>query len=464
MQRSGKGTREKEEDLERHLAGFIVDTTYDQIPADIVQLAKVLVLTVLGTTIAGAWAEGCRAVLDLVRDWGGKKESTILIHGGKVPAQNAAFVNSYMARALDFCDGMVPGMHLGASCIPASLAASEVAGGCSGKEFLTSLIAGAEVASRINACSDYDGFDPTGICAILAVAAITGRILKLDREGMLNALALAFNRSGGSFQSNIDGALAVRTIQGSTSRDGILSVELARTGITGPQNFLKGQYGYFHLYGKDRYDQDTLTGAWMDRFFLKRLVFKKYPSCWATQSGTETMLQIIEENDLSAENIDHISITMTPGPYKLVGHEFEVGNRPTVNAQFNIRYCLANALLRRASKIEHFDVAAIADPKVLELAKKTGVVLDPDLERTGHNAVLIRVDRKEGDPIEKLLAVPRGAPDNPLRMEDHIERFRDCFDYGKGTLPGERADKILSTIDKLEKLDDIRQLITLLEV
>jgi 2-methylcitrate dehydratase PrpD len=462
MGAEAKGKDLKKEDIERRLADYIVDTKYDEIPKDIIELAKILTFTLLGTTIAGAQSEGCQAVLDLLKGWGGKGESTILIHGGKIPAHDAALVNSYMARALDFCDGMVPGMHLGSSCIPASLAAVELAGGCSGKEFLTSLIAGAEVASRINACSNYDGFDPTGVCAIFAVAGTTARILKLDREGMLNTLAIAFNRSGGSFQSNIDGALTVRGIQGFTSRDGILSAELAKVGITGPQNFLKGQYGYFHLYGEDKYDVDTLLGAWMERFYLKREVFKKFPSCWATQSGTEAMLQIIKETGVTAENVDHIAITMTPGPYKLVGHKFEMGDRPTVNAQFNVSYCAANALLRRSSRIEHFDPPAIKDPKVLAVLEKIDVTVNPDLEQTGHNAVIMRVNTRNGQSIEKVLPYPFGGPDHPLSKEEHIARFHDCFQYGGGILPKERADRILSAVDRLEELEDVRELVSLL--
>ena len=42
------------------------------------------------------------AVMELARDMGGKEESSIMMYGGKVPAQNAALVNATMARALDF--------------------------------------------------------------------------------------------------------------------------------------------------------------------------------------------------------------------------------------------------------------------------------------------------------------------------------------------------------------------------
>jgi 2-methylcitrate dehydratase PrpD len=59
---------------------------------------------------------------------------------GEGLAHNAAFVNSVMARTLDYCDGMVPGMHFGLTCVLAAFATSELSGGCSGKDLLTYLV------------------------------------------------------------------------------------------------------------------------------------------------------------------------------------------------------------------------------------------------------------------------------------------------------------------------------------
>src|SRR3989304_8941153 len=207
-------------ETEQTLADYVLNTRYEELPAEPIAIAKHLTLTVAGTAIAGAKAEGCEALVNQVRRWGGRKEATILLHGGKAPAHNAAFVNSAMARALDFCDGMVPGLNLGSSSIPTALAAAELAGGCSGREFIAALVVGTELASRLNAVSVYDGFDPTGVCGIFAATAVAGRILRLDSRQMLNAFALAFNPAGGRLAGNIDGSLAVRVLQGFASQTG----------------------------------------------------------------------------------------------------------------------------------------------------------------------------------------------------------------------------------------------------
>ena len=71
---------------------------------------------------------------------------------------------------------MAPGPHIGAALFPAALAAAELVAGCSGEEFMTAMVAGAELSSRFNLSeAQYDGFDPTGIVVVFSAAAAASR-------------------------------------------------------------------------------------------------------------------------------------------------------------------------------------------------------------------------------------------------------------------------------------------------
>lgn len=464
MKGSGLSQQRTNGDIEQTLVEYIMNTHFHDLPEHAIEIGKALVLTILGTAIAGATSEGCEALVEQVREWGGRKEATILGHGGQVPAHNAAFINAIMARALDFCDGMIPGLHLGATCVPTALAVAELTGGCSGKDFLTYLVVGAEVAARINACSTYKGnaFKPTGVCGIFGTSAIAGRMLHLNPKQMLNALALAFNRSGGSFQSNIDGALAVRVVMGFVAQGGIMCAQLAKRGITGPKNFLKGQFGYFHLFGDDKYDTEILLGEWAKRFDITKIMFKRYPTCWNNTSSIDAMLKLVNERDLLPEDVDRINITITPHQYRLVGHPFKAGDNLRVNAQFSVQYSVATALVRKGLLLEHFDEPAIREPGIMEIIDRIDVTADPELHKQGRNAAIVSVKTKHGTTYEEIVLSPRGRPDNPLTREDHIERFNQCLNYAVRPLPRENADRILSMVMRLEELPDVRALIPLL--
>ena len=450
-------TGKQDMEIETILAQFASDTKYEDLPKEPIEVIRNVVLTVLGTTIAGATAEGCEILVNQTKEWGGKKEATILIHGGRVPAHNAALVNSVMARALDFCDAMSPGIHMGSSSVPTALATAELVGGCNGKDFLTALVVGSEVAARLNLPgSTYDGFDPTGVCTIFAAAAIAGKLLRLNSKQMLNALALAFNRSGGSFQSNIDGSLAVRLIQGFVSQAGIICAQLAQKGLDGPKNFLQGIYGYFHLYAKDRYNPEFVVSELGKRFEMTKVLFKKYPSCGGTLSSTDAILKIMQEKEVTSENVEQIDIKVLPYIYKLVGHPFKAGENPKVNAQFNIQYCVANALLRKSSKLEHFDELCIRDPRIMELTEKIYVHPEPALEKRGHNTALkMTVTTKDGNVHHKRVDIASGFPGNPLNKEEHKERFEGCISYSGDLLPRENTEKVEALVNSLEEVEEV---------
>lgn len=166
---------------ERQLAAFVRTLRREQIPDSAVRLVKLILLAVCGTAVAGAGEDGCDQILAMLRHQGGTPEATVMVHGHKLPVASAALVNGVMGRALDFCDAMAPGLHVGSSLVPAAFATAELVGGCSGTEFLTALAVGAEVSSRLNLTEDtYDGFDPTGVAGVFGATAAAARILSLS--------------------------------------------------------------------------------------------------------------------------------------------------------------------------------------------------------------------------------------------------------------------------------------------
>jgi len=373
-------------------------------------------------------------------------------------------LNAVMCRALDFCDGMAPGLHIGSALIPAGLAAAELRGGCDGREFITALIVGAEVGSRLNLTEEaYNGFDPTGVAGVFATTAVAARILNLDEDQVLNALALAFNRCGASFQSNVDGSLAVRLIEGWVAETGVTCAQLAKIGLTGPANFIGGVYGYLHLFGRDKIEASSIVSEIGETWRFNELLFKSYPSCGCTLGPTDLALQIAREAKLTPELVASVEVRLTPYAYRLVGHDFSLGPNPTVSAQFNAQFCIANALVRGASKLNHFRTEAVSDPKVLGLLGRIKVISDPDLESRGHvSSVELAVVTTEDRTYTRRLDVAPGFPENPLNDAEHRSRFEDCMAYAAIPLPQHQVTQLVAMIEEMEQVADVRSLVRLL--
>jgi 2-methylcitrate dehydratase PrpD len=256
--------------------------------------------------------------------------------------------------------------------------------------------------------------------------------------------------------------LGVRFVQGRVAQSGVISARLALKGVTGPRNFLDGVYGYFHLYGKDLSNGEAGVSELGSRWDLLKLVFKKFPSCALTAGSTDLILKLSAEKNLSPDDVERIDITVPPYTHKLVGHPFEIGDNPKVNAQFSIQYCLANALLRKASKLAHFEEEAIRDPRIAVLLKKIHVVSDKSLEARGHTPLDMRVVIRGGKEYLRKMDLAPGFPGNELTGKDHEERFWDCVDFAGMPIGRENAEKIASMVETIESLTDIRSIIPLL--
>jgi 2-methylcitrate dehydratase PrpD len=451
---------------ERALAEWAVATRFEDLPASVVAGMKLLTRTIIGTAFAGARADGVATTIDQVREWGGAPQATIWVHGGKAPVHTAAFANSTMARALDICDAQVPGQHIGSSLIPTAFCMAELTGGATGQDFITALAVGAEIATRLGFVSRLDGFDPTGACSIFAPCIAAGRLLRLNPTQMLNAMALTFNRAGSSFQSNVDASLAVRLIQGFVSQNAVMCAQLAARNLTGPRNWLDGVWGYFHLFCKDQHDTQTLTANLGSIWFTETFGYKTRPQCGATISSTDAILSLMQQHPLEPEDIASIDIDMAnEGPCNLVGAPFTVGPNPEVSGQFSVRYCVANAIVRKHASLEHFTPAAVNNPTVVALAQHIATHLKPELaegRRELAAKVVLTVRLTDGRTLICSADGPSGFPPNPKSPEAHLQDFHAHLDFGGHAPSPQNRSAILQQTEHLDDSADVRSIIPLL--
>jgi len=451
-------------DIIERLVRNVLNTEFENLPKESIEITKLAILDTIGCIIAGAEAPGCGSLREQVLEWGGKEESTIWVSGNKVPCPNAAFVNSTMARALDFDAVWERGLHMSAASIPTAFAVAEMRGGVSGKKLLAAIIAGEDLAARVHlSTSDYNGFEPTGVCGVLGLAAISGRILGLNERQMLDAIAIAFNRSAGSFQPNIEGTLAVRIMQGLASRSGIESALLAKRGITGGDNTLQGIYGYFHLFSCDQYNAGILTEGLGEEFLgARENTFKKFPACGGSTTAIEATLDLVIGNNIGAGEIDEITVDANQHFCNTLGKPFSIGMNPQVDAQFSYQYAVANAVVRRRFSLEDIMPEAIADPVVLNMVKKIHPKVNRELERESTRATIVSIRTKEGRHYTKKVLHPRGSKQNPVGREEVIRKFKSCAQFAGKPLLGSNADRIIDIVDELENIPDVSRLTELI--
>ncbi len=462
----GKGESLK---IIEELARNIVQTNFDIFEDGVIEKAKNRLIDIVGCTIGGASAPGCPELRDLIREWGGKKEATILIHGGKVPAGNAAWINSIMARSFDFgvitpyIGNRAVWAHIAETTVPTAIVVAEWKH-ASGRELLASLILGDDVTTRIAAASTRaisPGWDTPGTVDKFGAAAIAGRLLGLNERQIINAFGVVLNQLAGSFQSIHDGAHCFKLAQGLAARDGIIAAELAAKGWTGGEDPLLGRYGYFALYCQE-HNPDFLTKD-LGKEFYGDCTFKPYPSCRFIHSTIDCALKLVQDHDIYPEDIADLTIDIAPMHYDSpLNQPFEPGEFPQGHAIFSLRYHLANILLRKSIKLEHLTESMICDPEVGTLARRvnvTGAISPDKIEAAG-----VSIRMKDGREFSAFEEVAKGnALKKPLSKEEIEDKFRTNVAFSS-TIAKNNAEEALYMLNHIEEMDDTARLVKLLAV
>ena len=86
------------------LGSFVADTSYADLPVEVVACAKRLIVDTLAVAWAGTASDGSSEMFDLVSDEGGRQESALWGFGRGATATQAAFVNGVTSAGISSYD------------------------------------------------------------------------------------------------------------------------------------------------------------------------------------------------------------------------------------------------------------------------------------------------------------------------------------------------------------------------
>jgi 2-methylcitrate dehydratase PrpD len=446
-----------------------VDVTFNDLPTEVVEITKKEVLDTLAVAVAGFGQPGPRELLELVQEWAGKGEATIIGCKQKVPAPNAAQVNATLTHTRDYDDVHEQAvMHPGVATIPPALAMAELKGSLTGKEFITAVALGVDMICRLG-LGTRPGVSPiqtgwhfTALYGYPTAALTAGRVLGLDEEKMVNAFGIAYHQCSGNGQCTIDGALTKRMGPGFSVRGGVTAALLASRGVTGAKNCLEGQEGLFKVYHHGEYDRDILTHDLGHFFEGSNVSIKPYPCCRGVHPSIDAALALRAKYNINPKEIKEILFATGAANYKLLCTPFEAKVRPRnpVDAQFSIPWGIATTLIKGRVTMGDYTPEAIADKDVLELTGKLKAEVDHSLDNSrGIEPARIKVLMNNGDTFAEQVQFALGTPNRPMSFNDCVKKFEDIVSFTGGWMKEKNVKKAIDFVANLEKEQNVIDLI-----
>jgi 2-methylcitrate dehydratase PrpD len=149
-------------------------------------------------------------------------------------------------------------------------------------------------------------------------------------------------------------------------------------------------------------------------------------------------------------------VRQPPYSFKLVGQPWRIGENPRVDAQFSAQSCVANAIVRRSSRLAHFRPEQIVDAQVQQLIPRVRIEGVAAMDPRGHTAVDVVLHTIDGRHFERGLDIAPGFPGNDLSDAQQRSRFDDCMAYAPRPLP--RVLQFLDAVQHLGELKNAREL------
>jgi len=420
------------------LARFVHELDLAAIPLAAREHAKLCLMDTLGIAFAATKEPAAIAAATVARRTSGAPESTLLVHGDRVPAPMAALANGTAAFSHNFTDTTLSCViHGGPVAVPAALAAGEMMT-ASGAEVLTAIVAGYEVMTRIGnsinsgtarMAHHKKGYHPTATCGVFGAAAIAAKLTGLSVEGTVAALGVAGSFASGLSESLTDGSDVWRAHGGIAAHNGVLAALLARAGLTGPRGVLDGKKGFCTAFTDGRYDAGALVEGLGERWLVQDAAFKLHNTAHVWALPLDALAAVRAAHPFSVADVERMEVTFPQNWTAIMDDPSGATYAPVNYAQAtnNLRFCLALGLHESRVYIGEFDEAHLRNPAILETARR--VIPRPDaalghiFETTDRAPTRLEVVLRSGARHVLDVEYPRGSPKNPATRAELEVKF-----------------------------------------
>ena len=445
----------------KSLAKFAAELEFNKIPENILNYLKLLFLDGVGCCIHGNTLEWTKTLEEVVTNKEDNNQCSIIGTNKKTTLLNAVLINSTAGHGFESDDIHRESiLHPNSIVVPVSINVAEKIGNINGKKFLTSVVAGYEVATRIGSAAGTElllrGFHPQGTHGTIAAAITAGKLMDLNTDQMVHAIGIAGSLGAGLMAAQ-EGAMVKRLHSGRAAQAGVLAAQLSAKNFTGIQNIVEADYGGFlsSFSGKNDFNRSirNLYKEWE----CMNTGIKPYASVTSIHTALDCLKNIMEKNNISVKNIKNIKAKISHPTYVHCAWNYK--NHNITSAQMNIYYGLALIALEGELFVNQFSKDKISNPEILNFMKKITAEVDPKIESLGHefrhmaSIELTTNDNKKFNHTEKYR---KGSPENPLTKDQIISKFKSLASYSYDKT---QVSKIKEKIENIELSNNIGNLI-----
>ncbi|MEQ1580377.1 MAG: MmgE/PrpD family protein [Steroidobacteraceae bacterium] len=452
----GDGTaRAATTEITGRLARYMAAARQQALPDEVVLACKHRIIDTFGAMVSGARLKPGLAAIDYVRSQGGTAQASVIASNLRTTASNAALANAMFAHA-DETDDFEPvtKAHPGCSSVPAALAMAEK-NGASGMEFIRAVTLGYDLGCRLLMALGPDHVRGThrsaeGVSSTFCALGAAAPLAHLEERRMRFAISYAAQQVSGlwSWVNDEDHVEKAFDFAGMGARNGVTAVTMAEAGLTGTNDVLDGAHNLLIALSA-KPDPEAIVDRLGRRFFVTETAIKTSSVGYPCQSALDALLALRTQHSLTPDLVRAVSIRLPTDAIGIVGDSA----MPDVNCQ----HLVALALWRGGVSFEDSHNASLMKtPEITAIRARTRLTADPSLnDPSAPRGAIVELELADGRRVERHTRFAPGTMENPLSTDGVNAKVRDLL---APVLGASKTERLISALQSLETLDDVRRL------
>ena len=431
---------------------------FEDLSAHTIERTKTFIADTLAVGVAGSSVEESMELSKTLSS--GLVTGTVSVWGQttELDATTAILLNAFEVHCQEYdClhEGAV--LHAMATLLPVLIAQAQTTGSVSGKDLITAVVAGTDVAIALGLAAKRGlrFFRPASSGGFGAVAGLA-RLRGYSPHKTLAAFGYQLAQASGTMQAHREGSPLLPLQASFNAKAAWQSCELAHSQLSTLDRPLTGEFGYLRLF-EGEFDVEPLLEATGRTRHIDKFSHKPFPSGRATHGGIEGLMRLIQTHQLTADAIQEVVVIGPPLINQLV-------NRPCVPepsanyARLCMPFVLAKILQHGELKPAHYRREALTDPKTHQLASKVRMQEDNNPDPNALSPQSVHVRLHDGQLLTTQIDDMLASPNRPLMATQCRDKFMQCC--ALSLAPVSNPDRLWQALGDLEHCPDVGTMIS----
>lgn len=437
-------------DVAKRIADYIVAARPEDLPEPVRREALRSFVNIVGCTLGGARHEVIGLADDVLSEFSGAPQATLLGRARRADVLHAALINCFGSSIHAFDDTHEQAVVHPSGPVAAAILAMSERRRVAGPEFFLAFTLGVEAVCRLSKAISVPpakgvfAWSQTGITAGIGAAVAAGKLLDLDPVRMRHAIGIALSQASG-FRAMF-GSMCSSLMTAHGAQTGLRAAILAEKGFTSSEAALEGPHGFLDAFAEQA-DLPALAGDLGARFEILRNTYKPYPCGVVIHPIIDACLDLRRTHAIDSAGIAAVSVRVAPKALTLTDRPDPKNN---LQARVSLQHWVAVAFIRGTARIEDMDTNdAVLEPTIARFRDKVETVGDEAMALDGAE---VTVSLKDGRSLLSRVEHCVGSASRPMTDDDLELKFTGMAEAVIGPA---RAREVLGMSWGVESLPDV---------